>query len=113
MISLRSESEAHIPIIQTHALDEKGVTELVEAIRGLQSAGNGRHSGIERLRRLLASEVCNRLRQDLLESTGTDLGAQLDALSERVLKTDLTLSEAVESLHADLQLVTRVRKHAK
>ena len=113
MISLRRESASRIPIILTNALNGDGVSELVKAILDLQSADQDRHPGIGRVRHLLVSDACNRLRHNLLGSAGTKAGAELDALSEQVLRADITLAEAVEVLFADFQAVTRARKRAK
>ncbi len=113
MISLRGESASRIPIILTNALNGDGVSELVTAILDLQSSDHDRHPGIDRVRHLLLSDVCNRLRHELLGSAGTEAGAELDALSERVLRADLTLAEAVEVIFADFQAVTRALKRAK
>ena len=113
MMRLRTESAGQIPIIKTNALNEEGVVELVDTIRRLESPDHYRHAGIERVRRLLVSEASKYWRRELLESEGAAVNAELDALSEQVLKADLTLDAAAEALSVRFSAVTRAHKRAK
>jgi hypothetical protein len=94
-------------------LNDEGVVELVDTVRRLESPGPNRHAGMERMRRLLVSEVCRHWRRELLESSGTEMDAELDALSEQVLRADLKLDAAVDALSVKFSAVTRARKRAK
>ena len=113
MMSLRVASADKIPIIKTNALNEEGIVELVDTVRKLQSPDHQRDPGIDRIRRLLVSEVCKHWRRELLECADTEVDSELDTLSELVLKADLTLDAAVEALSVKFSAVTQARKRAK
>ena len=113
MMSLQAKFAGQVPIIKTNALNDEGVVELVDTVRRLESPGPNRHTGMERMRRLLVSEACRHWRRELLESSGTEMDAELDALSEQLLRADLKLDAAVDALSVKFSAVTRARKRAK
>jgi len=115
MLSLRTQTASDVPIIQTVLLNggDEGVAELVESMRSLPAADKGNYSGIDRVRHLLVTEAVNRLRHDLSSVAGTARGTVLDKLCERVMKADITLEEAAESLLAGIQHVTEACQRAK
>jgi LAO/AO transport system kinase len=113
MVSLRTEPSGDLPIFLTMAQNGEGIAELVECIRTRQATLQDRHPGIERMRRLLVSEACKRLRRDLLSRNGKSGETVLETLCQRVMKAELTLDEATKKLLSDLQHVTAAPKRAK
>ena len=95
-------------------MNDEGVVELVDTVRRLEAPGPNRHAGMERMRRLLVSEACRTLAPGVAaESSGTEMDAELDALSEQVLRADLKLDAAVDALLVKFSAVTQARKRAK